>query len=97
MTNEEILLAIKDIRNVFDTLGVECGLASRFSMDIWAQILQGGGNLELVNFVQTIQHKVSALKTLLNSIEVKRRNIRGVVISQKEDNFELVEQENVSN
>ena len=97
MTNKEMLSEIKEIRNEYDTLGLECGIASRFSMDTWAQMLQDGGKLERINFSKTILHKVSALRTLLYSIEVKARSIKDDVIGERaEENFELMEQEDAN-
>ena len=94
MTNEEILLVIKEIRNVFDTLGVECDLASRFSMDTWAAVLQGeDGKLHCINFHKNILHRVSALRSLLYSIEVKAKQIGDAVCGEpSEMNIKFEEQ-----
>ena len=42
MRNQEMLAEIKFIRNVFDSISLECGMASRLASDVWAEVLQDG-------------------------------------------------------
>ena len=67
MDNRELLELIKQVRNVFDTIGIESGMASRNTMDVWGEILQG--EKSFVSFAHNIKNKTNVLRSLLYSID----------------------------
>ena len=80
MSKEETLGLIKDIRNTFDTLGVECGMASRLSMDAWARLLESDDTFQATCLANSMLHKIKALEGLLysiktHSIKIKQLNL----------------------
>lgn len=82
MQMDEDLASIKFIRNIFDTIGVECGIASRLSMDTWGNVLESGENLRCIGYANTVIQKAKSLEGLLNSIKVHaERIINGSVVN----------------
>ncbi len=82
---DEDLANIKFIRNIFDTIGVDCGIASRFSMDTWGNVLESGENSRCVGYANTIIQKARSLEGLLNSIKVHTgRIINGSVVNSSD-------------
>ena len=71
MRNQEMLAEIKLIRNVFDTISLETGMASRLASDVWGEVLQDGDRVQGMGFAMNMLNKVDALRGLLYSIEVK--------------------------
>ena len=76
MCNSEMLSEIKFIRNVFDTISMECGMASRLASDVWAEILQDGDIVQGVGFAMNMLNKVDALRGHLYSIQLKAEKIK---------------------
>jgi len=76
MLNKEMLAEIKFIRNVFDTLSLECGMASRLASDVWAEILQDGDRVQGMGFALNMLNKIDALKDHLYSIQLKAEKIK---------------------
>lgn len=75
MDNQEFLAIIKQVRNIFDTIGVESEMASRNIMDMWAEILLSGNKAMVVSFAYNIQNRVYTLKSLLYSINKMAEDI----------------------
>ena len=75
MRNKEMLSIIKEIRNVFDTISLEAGMASRLASDVWAEVIQDGDRVQGMGFAMNMINKVHALKGLLNSIELKANKV----------------------
>ena len=75
MRNQEMLSEIKFIRNVFDSISLECGMASRLASDVWAEVLQDGDRVQGMGFAMNMLHKADALESLLHSIKVKAKKI----------------------
>lgn len=71
-----MLSEIKFIRNVFDTISMECGMASRLASDVWAEILQDGDRVQGVGFAMNMLNKIEALKGHLYSIQLKAEKIK---------------------
>lgn len=75
-----MLTKIKEIRNVFDTIAVECGMASRLSMDAWAKLLESGDVFPATcfasNILHKVNHKVKVLDGLLYSIKKNAIDIK---------------------
>ncbi len=75
MQNEGQLNSLKFIRNVFDTIGVECGIASRAAIDMWAQVLENKEDAHPIGYAKNALHKLDALNSLLYSIKVQAEKI----------------------
>lgn len=45
MDSQELLEIIKQVRNVFDTIGVEYGIALYNVMDVWVEVLQNAAHV----------------------------------------------------
>ena len=75
MRNQEMLSEIKFIRNVFDTLSLECGMASRLAGDVWAEVLQDGDRVQGMGFAMNMLNKIDALRSHLYSIELKAEKV----------------------
>ena len=71
-----MLAEIKFIRNMFDTLSMECGMASRLASDVWAEILQDGDKVQGMGFAMNMLNKIDALRSHLYSIQVKAEKIK---------------------
>lgn len=76
MRNPEMLSEIKFIRNLFDTLAMECGMASRLASDVWAEILQDGDRIQGMGFAMNMLNKIDALRSHLYSIQLKAEKIK---------------------
>ena len=76
MRNQEMLSEIKFIRNVFDTISLECGMASRLASDVWAEVLQDGDRVQGMGFAMNMLNKIDALRSHLYSIQVKAEKIK---------------------
>ena len=74
--NQKILKTIKEIRNVFDSIAIECNMASRLSMDAWARLLESSDTFPATCFASNILHKVKALDGLLYSIKKNAIDIK---------------------
>jgi len=68
MNHEQVLVSLKFIRNTFDTIGVECGVSSRYTIDKWAEVLLTGDESEVIPFAHCIQDTTNAIQSLLYSI-----------------------------
>ena len=75
MRNQEMLSIIKEIRNVFDTLSLECGMASRLAGDVWAEVLQDGDRVQGMGFAMNMLNKIDALRSHLYSIQLKAEKV----------------------
>ena len=75
MRNQEMLSEIKFIRNVFDTLSLECGMASRLAGDVWAEALQDGDRVQGMGFAMNMLNKIDALRGHLYSIQLKAEKV----------------------
>ena len=75
MRNQEMLSIIKEIRNVFDTLSLECGMASRLAGDVWAEVLQDGDRAQGMGFAMNMLNKIDALRSHLYSIQLKAEKV----------------------
>ena len=73
--NQEILSEIKFIRNVFDTISLEAGMASRLASDVWAEVIQDGDRVQGMGFAMNMLNKVDALRSHLYSIQVKAEKV----------------------
>ena len=73
--NQELLATIKEIRNTFDTIGVEVGIASRAAIDMWANCLQDNERAHPIGYAKNVLNKLSALSSLLYSIRVHAEKI----------------------
>jgi hypothetical protein len=69
MNHEQVLASLKFVRNTFDTIGIECGMKSRKTIDMWAEILSSGDESEAVPFSYFIQNATTVLRGLLYSID----------------------------
>ena len=75
MRNPEMLAEIKFIRNMFDTLSMECGMASRLASDVWAEVLQDGDRVQGMGFAMNMLNKIDALRGHLYSIQLKAEKV----------------------
>ena len=76
MRNSEMLAEIKFIRNMFNTLSMECGMASRLASDVWAEVLQDGDRVQGMGFAMNMLNKIDALRSHLYSIQLKAEKIK---------------------
>ena len=76
MHNKEMLAEIKFIRNVFDSISLECGMASRLASDVWAEVLQDGDRVQGMGFAMNMLNKIDALRGHLYSIQLKAEKIK---------------------
>lgn len=76
MRNKEMLSEIKFIRNVFDTISLECGMASRLASDVWAEVIQDGDRVQGMGFAMNMLNKIDALRSHLYSIQLKAEKIK---------------------
>ena len=75
MRNTEMLSEIKFIRNVFDSISLECGMASRLASDVWAEVLQDGDRVQGMGFAMNMLNKIDALRSHLYSIQLKAEKV----------------------
>jgi len=75
MRNPEMLSEIKFIRNVFDSISLECGMASRLASDVWAEVLQDGDIVQGMGFAMNMLNKIDALRGHLYSIQLKAERV----------------------
>ena len=75
MRNPEMLSEIKFIRNVFDSISLECGMASRLASDVWAEVLQDGDIVQGMGFAMNMLNKIVALRGHLYSIQLKAERV----------------------
>lgn len=75
MRNTEMLSEIKFIRNTFDTISLECGMASRLASDVWAEVLQDGDRVQGMGFAMNMLNKIDALRSHLYSIQLKAEKV----------------------
>jgi len=75
MRNPEMLSEIKFIRNVFDSISLECGMASRLASDVWAEVLQDGDIVQGMGFAMNMLNKIDALRGHLYSIQLKAEKV----------------------
>ena len=75
MRNKEMLSEIKFIRNVFDSISLECGMASRLASDVWAEVLQDGDRVQGMGFAMNMLNKIDALRSHLYSIQLKAEKV----------------------
>ena len=75
MRNKEMLSEIKFIRNVFDSISLECGMASRLASDVWGEILQDGDRVQGMGFAMNMLNKIDALRSHLYSIQLKAEKV----------------------
>ena len=75
MRNQEMLSEIKFIRNVFDSISLECGMASRLASDVWAEVLQDGDRVQGMGFAMNMLNKIDALRSHLYSIQLKAEKV----------------------
>ena len=75
MRNKEMLSEIKFIRNVFDTISLEAGMASRLASDVWGEILQDGDRVQGIGFAMNMLNKIDALRSHLYSIQLKAEKV----------------------
>jgi hypothetical protein len=75
MRNQEMLSEIKFIRNVFDTISLEAGMASRLASDVWAEVLQDGDRVQGMGFGMNMLNKIDALRGHLYSIQLKAEKV----------------------
>jgi len=76
MRNKEMLAEIKFIRNMFDSISLECGMASRLASDVWAEIIQDGDRVQGMGFAMNMLNKIDALRSHLYSIQLKAEKIK---------------------
>ena len=75
MRNQEMLNAIKEVRNVFDTISLEAGMASRLASDVWAEVIQDGDRVQGMGFAMNMLNKIDALRSHLYSIQLKAEKV----------------------
>ena len=75
MRNPEMLSEIKFNRNVFDSISLECGMASRLASDVWAEVLQDGDIVQGMGFAMNMLNKIDALRGHLYSIQLKAERV----------------------
>jgi len=75
MRNPEMLSEIKFMRNVFDGISLECGMASRLASDVWAEVLQDGDIVQGMGFAMNMLNKIDALRGHLYSIQLKAERV----------------------
>jgi hypothetical protein len=71
-----MLSEIKFIRNMFDSISLECGMASRLASDVWAEVLQDGDRVQGMGFAMNMLNKIDALRSHLYSIQLKAEKIK---------------------
>lgn len=67
--SEQVLAALKSIRNTFDTIGVECGFFSRNAIDVWVEFRENKDDFVASCFAKDMKHKINSLRSLLYSID----------------------------
>ena len=75
MNYEDKLNSLRFIRNTFDTIGVECAIASKTAIDTWAIILESKDDVYSISYTKNVLHKLKALDSLLYSINVQAEKI----------------------
>ena len=75
MRNQEMLAEIKLIRNVFDTISLECGMASRLASDVWGEVIQDSDRVQGMGFAMNMLNKIDALRGHLYSIQLKAEKV----------------------